>query len=134
VLENNLFSVAHIKKTPVIPALPFFYVKKEILGEKYALSLVFTDKKTSKKMHSEWKGKEGPANILSFPLEENLGEIFIDKENAKTECKKFNYNFTNYLMFLFIHGCCHLKGMTHGSKMEKEEKKWRKKFEVNYLK
>jgi ssRNA-specific RNase YbeY (16S rRNA maturation enzyme) len=32
------------------------------------------------------------------------------------------------LKFLFIHGCLHLKGFKHSSKMEKEEKRIMNKF------
>lgn len=113
-----------------IPVVNWVGIKNAILGKKYELSLVFPNKKTATELHLDWKDKSGPANILSFPLEKNVGEIFISLDQAKTECRKFDREYTNYVAFLFIHGCAHLKGHTHGNMMEAFEKKIRTKFTI----
>jgi rRNA maturation RNase YbeY len=113
-----------------IPVIPFVEIKNTILGKNYELSLVFPNKKTATELHEDWKDKSGPANILSFPLEKNVGEIFISLDQAKTECKKFDRAYENYVAFLFIHGCAHLLGHTHGTAMEAFEKKIRAKFKI----
>ena len=115
-----------------IPNLPFREVKNAILGKAYELSLVFPDGKVSENLHVRWKKKEGPVNILSFPLDENTGEIFITLSQARKEAKKFERTYFPHLLFLFIHGCLHLKGMKHGAKMEKEEKKFFRIFLEKY--
>ncbi len=112
------------------PVIPWSAIKNSILGKKYELSLVFPSPKTAIELHKDWKEKDGPANILSFPLEKDLGEIFISLNQAKTECKKFERDYENYVAFLFIHGCAHLKGYTHGNEMEKFEITIRKKFNI----
>ena len=127
-LSDNL-TISNETRTK-IPVLPFVEIKNAILGKKYELSLVFPNKKTATDLHIEWKGKEGPVNILSFPLEKNEGEIFISLDQAKTECKNFDRNYENYVAFLFIHGCAHLKGHVHGNPMEAYEKKIRAKFKI----
>ncbi len=104
-----------------IPNLPFVDVKNDILGKDYDLSVLFPDGKLSEELHIQWKKKEGPVNILSFPLETDEGEIIITLSQARKEAKHFDRNYKEHLLFLFIHGCLHLKGMTHGAKMEKEE-------------
>jgi probable rRNA maturation factor len=116
--------------TGKLPRLPFLRIKNEILGNDYELSLVFAGRARATKLHKEWKGKSGPVNILSFPLGKNEGEIIISLEQARRECKNFDRDYENYLAFLFIHGCVHLKGFVHGTKMEREEMMWRKKFGV----
>lgn len=113
-----------------IPVVPFVEIKNAILGKKYELSLVFPNKKTATELHEDWKNKPGPVNILSFPIDKNVGEIFISLHQAKTECEKFDRKYDNYVAFLFIHGCAHLKGYTHGNAMEVYEKKIRKKFGI----
>ena len=113
-----------------LPSLPFLRMKNAILGENYELSLAFVGRKRAIELHQEWKLKDDPVNILSFPLGKNEGEIIISLEKARTECKHFDRTYENYLAFLFIHGCVHLKGFTHGSKMEAEEKKYRALFNV----
>lgn len=111
------FKITQVYKG-TLKTVPLLPIKEAILGKDYNLSLVYTDKKLATKLHKEWKKKDGPANILSFPLDKKSGEIFL---YPKAE---------HPIDYLFIHGCCHLKGYTHGSKMEKEEKKWREKFGV----
>lgn len=102
--------------------------KKEILGKQYELSFAFISKSKIKQLNGKYRSKNEPTDILSFPLEKNLGEIFICKEIAKQKSKKFldpitqsPINFENYLIFLVIHGCLHLKGLGHGAKMEAYE-------------
>ena len=38
--------------------------------------------------------------------------------------------FFNFIAFLFIHGLFHLKGLTHGSRMERAEKTVRAHFHI----
>ena len=113
-----------------LPGLPFLRMKNEILGTDYELSLVFVGRKRAIALHKEFKSKDDAVNILSFPLSKNEGEIIISLEKARSECKNFDRPYENYLAFLFIHGCTHLAGHVHGSKMEAAEKKVREKFGV----
>lgn len=113
-----------------LPSLQYKQIKDKILGKNYELSLVFTNDALSKSLHKKWQGKSGPANILSFPLSKKNGEIFINPRTAYRESKKFGYPNFLFLGFLFIHGCCHLKGLKHGQKMEKLEEKYRKMFGI----
>lgn len=106
-----------------LPNLPFAKVCELCLPPDYELSLVFVDNKKSHELNLAYRQKDKPTNILSFPLDHLNGEIFIDLEYTKTEAKKLGREFDEYLLFLFIHGVLHLKGMTHGSKMESEEQK-----------
>lgn len=111
-----------------IPTLPFLAIKDAILGKEYNLSLIFPTLKIAEELHIRWKKKTGPVNILSFPLDKNEGEIILTLAQARKEAKKYDRNYKDHLTFLFIHGCLHLKGMTHGAKMEKEERFYCKKF------
>lgn len=88
-------------------------IKNRILGRKYELSLVFAGDSFMKRLNRVYRGKNLPANVLSFPLSENSGEIFINPS------KTGGFN----ILHLFIHGILHLKGMEHGDIMSKTEKK-----------
>lgn len=107
-----------------------FRVKNAILGKNYTLSIVFVGEKRSQTLNREYRGKDKPTDILSFPLSKNEGEIFIDPKRTKIEARKFGRSPENFLLFLLIHGFCHLKGMTHSSKMESIERKFRNRFKV----
>lgn len=113
-----------------LPSLPFELMKNEILGEEYDLSLVFLTDDESKALNIESRGKDYIPNVLSFPLDEISGEIFINPEEAQRQAKDFNRTPENMIGFLYIHGLCHLKGMTHGSKMESKEASFRKQFGI----
>ncbi len=118
-----------INKTRVrIPILPFLTIKNKILGKDYSLSIAFVDKKTSRKINQTYRNKNKATNILSFTLSKKVGEIVmcpsIIKIEAKDSTKNFGKNYAKLFGFLIIHGMLHLKGMKHGSKMEKEEKKY----------
>ncbi|MFA5022835.1 MAG: rRNA maturation RNAse YbeY [Candidatus Paceibacterota bacterium] len=105
-------AIANLTKKQVSD-LFFAKYKKKILGEKYELSLVFCGSALARQLNKERRGKDKIANILSFPLTKNSGEIFI-----KLPLTDFSAE------HLFIHGLLHLAGLTHGSKMETEEKRF----------
>jgi probable rRNA maturation factor len=111
-----------------LSGLPFVSIKNEILGQKYEISLVLISKKRSKELNFKFREKNKPTNVLSFPLSKNSGEIFICPEIAKKECSDFDMSFKNFVLYLFIHGLLHLKGMDHSSRMDKAESKFLKKF------
>jgi probable rRNA maturation factor len=111
-----------------LPSLPFLLIKESILGKDYSLSVAFISKMQSKKINNEYRKKNNPTNILSFPLSKKEGEILICPDVVKTETKKFDKNFRELLTFLIIHGCLHLKGLDHGKKMEKLEEKYFSNF------
>ena len=130
-LEDNNFTISKtIKRIPPIEGCVFGDIKDEVVGTKYKLSLVFIGEKRSRALNRTYRGKNRPTDILSFPLSENEGEIFINPYRSQIESRKFGRKLPNFLQFLFIHGLCHLKGMTHGSRMEYIERKYRKIFNV----
>ncbi len=118
------------KTKGTLPKVPFEKMKNFALGEKYNLSLVFIGKETSKKLNHKYRGKNKETNILSFPLDKKNGEIFINLKLAHKQKENFDRKLANFVAFLFIHGLTHLKGMQHGSKMEKAEEVIRRKFRV----
>jgi probable rRNA maturation factor len=127
---DNYFSITNFTKWKIPKNLLFQEIKDQALSKKYELSLVFVGKKRIKKLNQKYRLKDKVTDILSFPLTENSGEIFICIEKCKTACKKFDRNLTNFVVFLFIHGLMHLKGMEHSDKMERAEEKIRERFDI----
>ena len=121
------FSVLN-KEKGRLPRLPFLLLKNDILGEKYSLSVAFIGKNEMRKLNKSHRGKDKATNILSFPLSKNSGEILICPAVVRSETGKFHKNFRELLGFLVIHGCLHLKGMEHSSRMERAEKKYDQKY------
>ena len=112
------------------PAHPYETIKNDILGRGYTLTLNFVGGTRAQKLNEAYRQKTYTPNVLSFPLDATVGEIYITPTIAKKEAKKFSMTVPGYIGFLFIHGCLHLKGHDHGATMDKAEQKYCKKYEL----
>lgn len=111
-----------------LPSLPFVYIKNEILGEKYELGVSFLSASKQKTLNKKYRDINKTTNILSFPITKTSGDITFDLVKVRKDAPLFNMNYTKFLKYLFIHGLLHLKGYDHGAIMERQEKKFLKKF------
>ena len=105
-----------------LPCLPFAVLKREILGKKYKLSIYFIGRNKSLELNKKLRGKNRPANVLSFPYSKSSGEIMLCLSEARKGAKKFGKKYPEFVGFLVIHGMLHLKGIKHSSRMEAKEK------------
>ena len=120
-------SISHtVKDYP--QKLPYEKIKNDILGKRYQLSLTFIGPDRARTLNQNHRGKDYVPNVLSFPLDDTMGEIYIAPAVAKKEAKNFDLTPTGYMGFLFIHGCLHLKGYDHGDTMDKAEKRYLKRY------
>lgn len=110
-----------IRKGGKLPSVPFLPIKEKILGKKYELTIVFCTPEESRMRNKEYRDKDYPTNILSFPLDDETGEIYISLSTARRDAKKFDMSYNKFLHLLVVHGALHLKGHDHGSTMEKLE-------------
>lgn len=125
----------------MVKKLPVEEIKNDILGKQYELSFAFISKNKIKSLNKKYRKKDEPTDILSFPLgnprassgQEDSGEILICREIAKIKAPKFAKNLEEYLLFLVIHGILHLKGLTHGVKMERYEQRYYSRYRRRYL-
>ncbi len=121
ILEKKNLTV--IRKNGTLPAIPFLSIKEKILGKDYDLTITFCTPKESQEKNKSYRDKGYPTNILSFPLSEHMGEIYISLSTARKDAAKFNMSYDKFLHLLLVHGCLHLKGHEHGSTMEGLEEK-----------
>lgn len=128
--DSSLSISSTIKSTPKIDGVLFESIKNKVLGKDYDLSLVFVGRTLGRKLNREHRGKDYATDILSFPLDKKNGEIFINPDKARSKAKEFDRTFSNYLVFIFIHGLFHLKGFDHGSRMESKEASVRAFFNI----
>lgn len=113
-----------------IPRRAFGDIKDFILGKKYELTFNVVSSDEVKKLNKIYRDKSKSTDILSFPLDATHGEIYISFEDCEKMRHEFDRNFDNFIAFLFIHGCTHLKGHDHGGIMEGIEAVARKKFNI----
>lgn len=122
-------SISHTTKT--YPKHPYSKIKEDVLGNKYELSLVFIGEKRARELNKKYRKKSYVPNVLSFPIEKNIGEIYICPTAARAQAKKFDMTQNGYICFLFIHGLYHLKGYDHSDEMEKLEQKAFRKYNLH---
>lgn len=112
------------------PSLPFAHMKDKVLGPDYELSLVFADSAKMQELNREYRKKDADTNVLSFSLSESSGEIFLSPAKIRSEADEYGETFEYRVAFLFIHGLHHLKGLDHGSRMDREEMEVRRFFNL----
>ncbi len=112
------------------PTLPYQKIKDDILGKRYALSLTFVGATRAQKLNREYRGKTYIPNVLSFPLDEKTGEVYITPAVAKKQAHSYNMSVPGYIGFLFIHALLHLKGYDHGATMDKAEDRYCRKYDL----
>lgn len=127
---DEKFSITN-KTKDKLPDLPFLFLKNDILGKDYSLSVAFIKEKESRTINKKYREKNKPTNILSFLLHKDEGEIVMCPTLIKKEAKNFGKTFSQFLGFLIIHGMLHLKGLEHGEKMDELEILYCKKFGIN---
>ncbi len=105
-------------------------VVRRILGPTYALSVALVGDHTARRLNRERRGKDTPANVLTFPLDERHGEIILNLARIRREAGAFGLSPEGHATFLLIHGCLHLKGCRHGVTMEQAEDAYVRAFNV----
>jgi probable rRNA maturation factor len=98
------------------------------------LAIVLTDDESIRAMNGQWRGKNRPTNVLSFPAarsartevarnrggHRHLGDIVIAYQTtvreADAQCKPFNH----HVAHLAVHGFLHLLGYDHESPADAE--------------
>lgn len=94
------------------------------------VSLVFTDDESVREINAEWRGKDKPTNVLSFPAfpvtpgkkpGPMLGDIVIAHETVEREAIELEKPFEEHLTHLMVHGFLHLFGYDHMENNEAEK-------------
>ena len=120
------FSITHGRTA--LPAIPFSRIKNNVLGNKHVVSLVFVGTTRARTLNMRYRKKSYVPNVLSFPLDEQTGEIYICTPRLVREAPKYNMSVRTYTGYLFIHALLHLKGRLHGATMETIERELLSRF------
>lgn len=103
-------------------------IADDILDTSYDVSIVVVGEKRARALNQEYRGKDYIPNVLSFPIDETMGEIFINLKTARLEAPKFKLLTDQYFYYLLIHSMLHLKGFDHGDEMSEQEALYMKKY------
>lgn len=85
------------------------------------LSIALSDDENVQTLNRNYRNKDKPTNVLSFPIAPPaplLGDIVLAYETIKREAKDRDISFDNHLTHLLIHGFLHLQGYDHQTERE----------------
>ena len=82
------------------------------------LSIVLGDDAFIRTLNAQWRGKDAPTNVLSFPSPKamramTLGDIVVAYETSAREAAERGMPLADYLTHLIVHGVLHLLGHDH---------------------
>ncbi len=100
------------------------------------IELIIADNDTIAALNQEYRSKNRPTDVLSFPVENAvanmpLGSIVISADFVREKAKEFGHGEKDELSLLFIHGLLHLLGYDHEKdkgEMRRKEKELIEKF------
>ncbi len=103
------------------------------------LSILFTDDAGIRALNRDWRGKDKPTNVLSFPLAVPragapaisdgtnpasnllLGDVILSAETIAREAALAGKPLEDHMAHLIIHGFLHLLGYDHETQPEAEK-------------
>ena len=102
-------------------------ITPEIANPRLSASLLFTSDAEVQALNREWRGKDKPTNVLSFPMLERaellalalegppelLGDIALAFETCAREAQEKDVSLEHHAAHLIIHGLLHLAGHDH---------------------
>ena len=130
--------------TPSLRALVRRAIKASLEYEKVTfvpeISVTFTDTEGIRKINNEFRAKDEPTDVLSFPLNdyedsetafcESLGDVVISLERAKEQAESFGHSFEREIAFLTVHSMLHLLGYDHVNSEEEDLEMRRRQREI----
>lgn len=91
-----------------------------LFKEQAELTIRICDLAESQQLNHEYRGKDKPTNVLSFPFEAPpgielplIGDLVIAPEVVLNEAKEQEKAFHDHFAHMVIHGCLHLLGYDH---------------------
>ena len=91
----------------------------------YEVSVVLADDTMLRQLNSQYRGKDAPTNVLSFPTELThddavpdgepvpLGDIVLSFETLQREAADLGIEMRDHFTHLLVHGMLHLVGFDH---------------------
>ncbi|MCQ8782170.1 rRNA maturation RNase YbeY [Mangrovibrevibacter kandeliae] len=93
------------------------------------VGITFSNDAAVQALNAEWRGKDKPTNILSFPLVElapgdrpapMMGDLILARETVLAEARSEAKAVEHHICHLLVHGFLHLAGFDHQDDAEAE--------------
>ncbi|MCL1602044.1 MAG: rRNA maturation RNase YbeY [Actinomycetia bacterium] len=121
-------------------------LRQESVADDSTLSVTFIDTAAMSDLNVEHMSKQGPTDVLSFPIEDaapghpptaiaggpplDLGDIFICEDVVEAHAVGHDVAFIDELHLMVVHGVLHILGWDHHNDVEAEAMELR---EAQYL-
>ncbi|SBS31365.1 Endoribonuclease YbeY [Marinomonas spartinae] len=97
-------------------------------GDEYEVTIRLVDEEESQALNNEYRGKDKPTNVLSFPFDAPmeldiplLGDLVICAQVVEREAIEQEKPLLHHWAHMTIHGILHLRGYDHINDDEAEE-------------
>ena len=101
-----------------------FVLDREEAPEAVELSIAIVDLAEMTELNVQYRSKEGPTDVLSFPCDDPcavvgpdepvaLGDVVIAPEVAEQQAEEYGHTVEEELNLLLVHGVLHLLGYDH---------------------
>ena len=121
------WSRAGLKKLANEAASSVAKLASELASPNLTASLLFTSDSEIRALNRQWRSKDKPTNVLSFPMlsreelltlppegpPEMLGDIALAYETCAREADERGIPLTHHAAHLIVHGLLHLAGYDH---------------------
>jgi len=79
------------------------------------IAILLTGDEEMRALNLQWRGKDSPTNVLSFPGGEDghLGDVVLAFETVEREAKQQGIAIADHAAHLVVHGLLHLLGHDH---------------------
>lgn len=93
---------------------------EELEGE---IAVVFADDAMVQGLNREFRGKDKPTNVLSFPAKDEvmLGDIIVSLDTLEREAAEQHKDLWHHTTHMLVHGVLHVIGYDHEDDAEAEE-------------
>lgn len=114
-----------------------YILEYENMEGDFEISLTFVDDEEIQNLNREYRQKDVPTDVLSFPMLEIedfdnledlaqfgpilLGDIIISMPTAKNQAKEYGHSIKREIAFLICHSILHLLGYDHIDEDERKE-------------
>lgn len=101
------------------------------MPENAEVSIVFVDDDYIAGLNLQYRGIDGPTDVLSFAMLEGpdmpgdedepmLGDVVISMETARRQAGEYGHSFIREVAYLTVHGVLHLLGYDHKTQLDKQ--------------
>lgn len=129
-LDESIFALSEAILTIALAALA---AKASLPDSDLEVSVCLTNDERVQELNKQYRQKDKPTNVLSFPQDDSLddkgademaimlGDIVLSHDTILKEAKEQKKSFKDHYSHLLVHGCLHLAGYDHDTDEDADE-------------